>query len=94
MRRIVTTALSQFHPPVKVHPDFDQKSPERGGGYSDMIAEMDFRTGQILDAIKQAGVEDNTIVIFSSDNGTGASGWSRLVAFPRFSTSRRTRARR
>lgn len=67
----VYTALSQFHPPFKAHPDFDQTSPERGGGYSDMIAEMDFRVGQILDAIKQAGVEDNTIVIFSSDNASG-----------------------
>ena len=36
-----------------------------------MLAEMDFRVGQILDAIKQAGIEDNTIVILSSDNGAG-----------------------
>ena len=67
----VYTGLSQFHPPFKAHPDFDQTSPERIGGYSDMIAEMDFRVGQILDAIKQAGVEENTIVIFSSDNASG-----------------------
>jgi arylsulfatase A-like enzyme len=67
----VYTALSHAHPPEKVHPDFDQKSPQRLGAYSDMIAEMDFRAGQILDAIKHAGVEDNTIVIFSSDNGAG-----------------------
>jgi arylsulfatase len=67
----VYTALSHSHPPEKVHPDFDQKSPQRLGAYSDMIAEMDFRAGQILDAIKQAGVEDNTILIFSSDNGAG-----------------------
>jgi arylsulfatase A-like enzyme len=67
----VYAALSQFHPPFKAHPDFDQTSPERIGGYSDMIAEMDFRVGEILDAIKQAGVEDNTVVIFSSDNASG-----------------------
>jgi arylsulfatase A-like enzyme len=75
----VYTALSQFHPPFKAHPDFDQKSSERGGGYSDMIAEMDFRAGQILDAINQAGIEDNTIVIFSSDNASGGFARSRLV---------------
>jgi arylsulfatase A-like enzyme len=75
----VYTALSQFHPPFKAHPDFDQKSSERGGGYSDMIAEIDFRAGQILDAIKQAGVEDNTIVIFSSDNASGGFTRSRLA---------------
>jgi arylsulfatase len=67
----VYTALSQFHPPFKAHPDFDQTSAERGGGYSDMIAEMDFRVGQILDAVREAGIEDDTIVVFSSDNGSG-----------------------
>jgi arylsulfatase len=67
----VYTALSQFHPPFKAHPDFDQTSPDRGGGYADMIAEMDFRVGQILDVIEQAGVEDDTIVVFSSDNASG-----------------------
>jgi arylsulfatase len=69
----VYTALSHAHPPEKVHPDFDQKSPERMGAYSDMMAEMDFRVGQILDEIKQAGVDDNTIVVFSSDNGAGGA---------------------
>ena len=34
---------------------------------------MDFRTGRILDAIKEAGIEDNTIVIFTSDNGPEAT---------------------
>ena len=67
----VYTALSHAHPPEKEHPDFDQTSPDRVGAYSDMIAEIDFRVGQILDAIRQAGVESNTIVIFSSDNGAG-----------------------
>jgi len=35
--------------------------------------EMDYRTGQILDAIKEAGIEENTIVIFASDNGPEAT---------------------
>jgi arylsulfatase len=34
---------------------------------------MNYRTGQILDAIKQAGVEDDTLVIFTSDNGPEAT---------------------
>jgi arylsulfatase len=67
----VYTALSHAHPPEKVHPDFDQTSPDRLGEYSDMIAEMDHRVGQILDAIAEAGIEDDTIVVFSSDNGAG-----------------------
>jgi arylsulfatase A-like enzyme len=31
------------------------------------------RTGQILDAIKEAGIEDNTLVVFTSDNGPEAT---------------------
>jgi len=63
--------FTQVHPPITVHPDFDGKSPARGGFYADLIGELDFRTGQILDAIKAAGIEGDTIVVFSSDNTTG-----------------------
>jgi arylsulfatase A-like enzyme len=34
---------------------------------------MDFRVGQILDAVKEAGIDDNTIIILSSDNATGGA---------------------
>jgi len=64
-------ALTHVHPPEQAHPDFDQTSPERSGMYSDIIAEMDHRVGQVLDAIDEAGLADDTIVVFSSDNGTG-----------------------
>ena len=63
--------LTQIHPPMTVHPDFAGKSKARGGIYADVIGEMDFRVGQILDAIKDAGVENDTIVVLSSDNATG-----------------------
>ncbi len=67
-----------IHPPITVHPDFAGTSG--GGAYSDMLTEMDYRTGQILDALERAGIKDNTIVIFSSDNATsplaGISGGS------------------
>ncbi len=64
-------AFTHVHPPEQAHPDFDQTSPDRNGMYSDLVAEMDFRVGQILDALNEAGVADDTIVVFSSDNGTG-----------------------
>ncbi|MGJ8561346.1 MAG: sulfatase family protein [Litorimonas sp.] len=41
----------------------------RAGYYGDFVAYTDAIVGQTLDAIKKAGIEDNTIVIFSSDNG-------------------------
>ncbi|MDL2404623.1 arylsulfatase [Rhizobium calliandrae] len=61
-------AFLQIHPPMGVHPDFAGKSG--GGLYADCLAEMDHRVGQILDAIEAAGIADNTIVEFSSDNAT------------------------
>jgi len=54
------------HYPTLAAPEFTGKS--RIGVYGDVIMELDHRTGQVLDAIKAAGVEDNTIVIWLSDN--------------------------
>ena len=62
---------SELHPPCIGNPDFVGKSTQRGGLFADLIGEMDYRVGQILDAVKEAGVDDNTIVILSSDNGGG-----------------------
>src|SRR5262249_50887482 len=71
----VYVGYSEMHRPGVVHSDFVNKSPLRGGLYADCIAEMDYRVGQVLDGIKEAGVEDNTIVILSSDNaGDGIYG--------------------
>jgi arylsulfatase A-like enzyme len=63
-------ALSQVHPPEEVHPDFDQTSPDRLGMYADLMAEMDYRVGQIVDCVEEAGIADSTIIVFSSDNAT------------------------
>jgi arylsulfatase len=62
-----------MHPPVIGNPDFLSKSTQRGGLFADIIAEMDYRVGQILDAISEAGIDDNTIVILSSDNASGGA---------------------
>jgi len=50
-----------------VHPDFANKS--KAGIYADTKMEVDYNVGQILDAIKEAGIERNTIVILTGDNG-------------------------
>jgi arylsulfatase A len=39
------------------------------GLYGDVIAEIDWSVGQVLDAVQRAGLDDNTLVIFTSDNG-------------------------
>jgi arylsulfatase A len=60
-------ANSMPHTPLHASPQFIGKSQR--GLYGDVIEEIDFNTGRILDHLKQLGVEENTIVIFSSDNG-------------------------
>ncbi|WP_254016393.1 MULTISPECIES: sulfatase-like hydrolase/transferase [Mesorhizobium] len=52
------------HYPTLPAQEFQGKS--RIGAYGDAVMELDFRTGQVLDAIKAAGNEDNTIVIWVS----------------------------
>jgi arylsulfatase len=62
---------SMVHFPTLPNPEFAGKTGN--GDWADCLAEMDYRTGQILDAIKEAGIEDNTLVIFTSDNGAEAT---------------------
>jgi arylsulfatase len=54
------------HYPSLTAAEFTGKSTHR---YGDAMMELDYRTGQVLDAIAEAGVEKNTIVIWISDNG-------------------------
>lgn len=60
-------ALTQPHLPTEPNPTFKGKTGN--GDWADMLAEMDFNVGQLLDAVDKAGVRNNTIVIFTSDNG-------------------------
>jgi len=43
------------------------------GKYGDTIEELDWSTGQILDKLEDLGIDENTLVIFSSDNGASLS---------------------
>lgn len=55
------------HVPLFVSNKFAGRSPR--GLFGDVIAEIDWSVGQILEAVKRCGVDDNTLVIFTSDNG-------------------------
>jgi arylsulfatase len=63
--------FSLVHMPTLPNLEFAGKTGN--GDWADCLAEMDYRTGQILDAIKQAGIDDNTLVVFTSDNGPEAT---------------------
>jgi arylsulfatase A-like enzyme len=58
---------SMPHVPIFVSETF--KGRTAGGLYGDVIAEIDWSVGQILDAVKRTQIDDNTLVIFTSDNG-------------------------
>lgn len=55
------------HLPVVSSPEFAGKS--LAGKYGDMVEEMDWSVGEVLRTLRENGLEDNTIVIFTSDNG-------------------------
>ncbi len=55
------------HFPAEAHPDWKGKS--NNGDYGDVVEELDFRIGEILASLKETGQENNTVVVFLSDNG-------------------------
>ncbi|PYQ55053.1 MAG: arylsulfatase [Acidobacteria bacterium] len=64
-------SFSLMHMPPLPNAEFAGRTGN--GDWADCLAEMDHRTGQVLDAIQDAGIEDNTLVIFASDNGPEAT---------------------
>ncbi len=58
----------KVHQPNLPHPDFIDKSPSKTK-YADSIVEADTRIGQVLDKIRQLGLDKNTLVIWTTDNG-------------------------
>ncbi len=58
---------SMPHVPIFCSDKFRGKSG--AGLYGDVLMEIDWSVGEIMKALKKNGVEDNTLVVFSSDNG-------------------------
>ena len=69
---------TQTHGPVKPSAEFEGASGN--GPWADVLAQIDAYVGQLVDLLEQLGVRDNTIVIFTADNGPemlpGHHGWS------------------
>ena len=61
------------HKPLAVSEDF--YTPETPGDlYADVIRELDFSVGRFFDKLKQLGLDNDTMVIFTSDNGPWYGG--------------------
>ncbi len=59
--------LTAPHTPVYPRDEFVGTS--KAGIYGDFIQELDWTVGEVMKALKEKGIEDNTIIIFTADNG-------------------------
>jgi arylsulfatase A-like enzyme len=55
------------HAPVFASEEFQGKS--KGGRYGDVVEEIDWSVGQVLQAVRDKGLDKRTLVVFTSDNG-------------------------
>lgn len=60
-------SFTDIHVPRDPHPRFKGKSTM--GSRGDAIVQMDWSTGEVMKTLKKLGIDKNTMVIFTSDNG-------------------------
>ena len=60
------------HKPLPASENFNRKSG--AGLYGDAVAELDWSVGQVLAKLKQLGLDEQTLVLFTSDNGAMFGG--------------------
>ncbi|MGB7342952.1 MAG: arylsulfatase [Pirellulaceae bacterium] len=65
-------ALPAPHTPIVPVPPF--KDASKINPYADFVMQVDHHMGDLLGAIKKAGIDDNTLVVFTSDNGCSPQG--------------------
>ncbi|WP_019450104.1 arylsulfatase [Cupriavidus sp. BIS7] len=58
----------KVHQPNMPHPDYQGKSLSKSK-YADSVVELDARIGHIMDKLRALGMDKNTLVIYTTDNG-------------------------
>lgn len=58
---------SMVHTPLFASKEFQNTSPR--GRYGDVMAEIDWSVGQVIKTLEELGIDKNTLVVFTSDNG-------------------------
>ncbi len=72
-------AFTSPHAPIVPTQDFVGKS--KAGGFGDFVTQSDDTVGRVLQALQDGGFADNTLVIFSSDNGPEHYAYDRIRNF-------------
>jgi len=75
--------LPSPHAPIIPNEEFIGKSS--AGAYGDFVYQSDWVAGQILQALEAKGLTENTIVIFTADNGPEAYAWERAKRYDHYS---------
>ena len=64
---------TRMHYRTNLPPEYDGKTGY--GLYADGMAQLDDHVGELLDLLDELGVADNTLVMFSTDNGAASNSW-------------------
>lgn len=72
------------HAPIIPNKEFRGKS--NAGPYGDFVYQTDDAVGQVLDALKKINADENTIVIFTSDNGSERYAYERIKNYNHYSS--------
>ena len=56
-----------MHTIIDASPRF--KGTSQGSLYGDVVEEFDYETGRLLDVVDELGLRENTLVIYTTDNG-------------------------
>jgi arylsulfatase len=64
----------KVHNPNNPSPRWKGKSPA-GGNYLDSLMELDDNSGQVVQAIRDLGLAENTLVVWTTDNGAWVDAW-------------------
>jgi arylsulfatase A len=70
----ILLALTAPHVPLRPNPDTLSNSP--GGDYGEVVEEIDRNVGALLARLRALGLEEDTLVVFTSDNGPWFEGSS------------------
>ena len=66
-------ALTAPHTPVLPRKEFVKSS--NAAAYGDFIQELDWSVGKVVQALMDRGIEDNTIIVFTADNGASKASF-------------------